>query len=114
MNIARQTMHRLPQQLLINLVRAYRFALSPWLGSACRFEPTCSAYALEALESHGALAGTYLTAHRLCRCHPLGSGGVDLVPSQAPTLFRHLAKGFERPAARPATAPLLPIDKTTP
>ena len=103
MTIIRDAIQRLPQQTLIGLVRAYRMLLSPWLGSACRFEPTCSAYALEALESHGALAGSYLTVHRLCRCHPLCQGGLDLVPTQSPTLFRRLA-----------AAPLHPIDKTTP
>jgi hypothetical protein len=75
------------QRLLINLVRAYRFLLSPWLGSACRFEPTCSAYALQALQQHGALAGSYLTVHRLARCHPWCEGGIDTVPPQPPALF---------------------------
>lgn len=65
---------------LIALVRAYRYCLSPWLGSACRFEPTCSRYALEALELHGAAGGTYLSARRVLRCHPWCEGGVDPVP----------------------------------
>ena len=69
------------------LVRAYRVLLSPWLGSACRFEPTCSAYALGALERHGAGWGTYLTAGRLLRCHPWCAGGLDPVPAGAPPLF---------------------------
>jgi putative membrane protein insertion efficiency factor len=56
--------------LLMALVRGYRLLLSPWLGSACRFEPTCSAYSLQALERHGAAAGSYLTLRRLARCHP--------------------------------------------
>ncbi|MGH8820424.1 MAG: membrane protein insertion efficiency factor YidD, partial [Rhodoferax sp.] len=55
---------------LINLVKAYRLLLSPWLGSACRFEPTCSAYSLQALQEHGAATGSYLTLRRLVRCHP--------------------------------------------
>ena len=58
------------QRCLIALVKGYRLLLSPWLGSACRFEPTCSAYSLEALERHGAARGSYLTLHRLARCHP--------------------------------------------
>jgi putative membrane protein insertion efficiency factor len=70
------------QQLLVGLVRAYRFFLSPWLGSACRFEPTCSAYALQALQQHGAAAGSYLTLRRLARCHPWCAGGHDPVPEQ--------------------------------
>jgi len=68
--------------LLIRLVQAYRLLLSPWLGSACRFEPTCSIYALQALETHGAGLGSYLTLRRLTRCHPWCAGGHDPVPSR--------------------------------
>ena len=68
------------QMLLIRCVRAYRLLLSPWLGSACRFEPTCSVYALEALSQHGAAQGSYLTLRRLGRCHPWCAGGPDPVP----------------------------------
>ena len=68
------------KQLLLMLVRGYRLLLSPWLGSACRFEPTCSAYALGALHEHGAFAGSYLTLRRLARCHPACAGGCDPVP----------------------------------
>jgi len=76
--------------LLMALVRGYRLMLSPWLGSACRFEPTCSAYSLQALERYGAAAGTYLTLRRLVRCHPWCDGGHDPVPDQAPKLFTGL------------------------
>ena len=68
------------QGILIGVVRAYRLLLSPWLGSSCRFEPTCSAYALQALQQHGAATGTYLTLRRLARCHPWCAGGHDPVP----------------------------------
>ena len=78
------------QSLLIGLVKGYRLLLSPWLGSACRFEPTCSRYALGALESHGAAAGTYLTIARLARCHPWCDGGLDPVPEDKPRLFSRL------------------------
>jgi len=61
--------------LLMGLVKGYRLLLSPWLGSACRFEPSCSAYALQALEQHGAAAGSYLTLRRLARCQPWCAGG---------------------------------------
>jgi putative membrane protein insertion efficiency factor len=81
---------QLPQALLIGLVRGYRFFLKPWLGNACRFEPTCSAYALQALQRHGAAAGSYLMVRRLARCHPWCDGGCDPVPDQAPTLFTRL------------------------
>ena len=78
------------RQLLIGVVRGYRLLLSPWLGSACRFEPTCSVYALQALERHGAAAGSYMTVHRLMRCHPWCAGGSDPIPEQAPRLFTAL------------------------
>ncbi|MGV0985831.1 MAG: membrane protein insertion efficiency factor YidD [Limnohabitans sp.] len=78
------------KRLLIGMVRGYRLVLSPWLGSACRFEPTCSAYALQALDRHGAAAGSYLTVHRLMRCHPWCAGGSDPIPEQAPRLFTAL------------------------
>lgn len=71
---------RLPQRLLIGVVKAYRLLLSPWLGSDCRFEPTCSAYALQALQQRGAVSGSYLTLYRLVRCHPWCDGGLDPVP----------------------------------
>jgi putative membrane protein insertion efficiency factor len=75
------------QRLLIWLVKGYRLLLSPWLGSSCRFEPTCSRYALEALERHGAAIGSYLTLRRLLRCHPWCEGGCDPVPAERPRLF---------------------------
>lgn len=78
------------QNLLMGAVRAYRLLLSPWIGSSCRFEPTCSAYALDALSSHGAAAGSYLTLHRLVRCGPWCQGGHDPIPTQAPRLFTAL------------------------
>lgn len=74
---------RLPQKTLVALVKAYRLLLSPWLGSSCRFEPTCSAYSLQALQQHGAAKGSYLTVHRLLRCHPGCNGGYDPVPPSA-------------------------------
>lgn len=80
---------RLPQTLLIGLVKGYRLLLSPWLGSACRFEPTCSAYSLQALQQHGATVGSYLTLRRLVRCHPWCDGGHDPVPPVP--LFSRLA-----------------------
>ena len=66
-------------------VRAYRLVLSPWIGHACRFQPTCSAYALEALDRHGALRGSWLAARRVARCHPWGSAGYDPVPGHETT-----------------------------
>lgn len=68
------------KHLLIGLVKAYRFALKPWWGSQCRFTPTCSEYALESLERHGAIRGGWLTVGRVTRCHPWCEGGFDPVP----------------------------------
>ena len=76
--------------LLMGVVKGYRLFLSPWLGSACRFEPTCSAYSLEALERHGAAVGSYLTVRRLVRCHPWCDGGHDPVPAGAQDMPRSL------------------------
>lgn len=88
------TVARLPARALMTLVRGYRYFLSPWLGSACRFEPTCSQYALHALEKHGAMAGSLLTVGRLLRCHPWCAGGHDPVPEQKPRLFTGLLKSL--------------------
>lgn len=76
--------------VLVFVVRGYRLLLSPWIGNSCRFEPSCSAYAIQALESHGAAAGSYLTMVRLVRCHPWCAGGHDAVPTQRPRLFAWL------------------------
>jgi putative membrane protein insertion efficiency factor len=71
--------------LIIALVRflhrGYKLLLSPWIGQQCRFYPTCSDYALEAIERHGILAGLFLAIKRVGRCHPYCEGGVDPVPS---------------------------------
>ena len=64
-------------------VRAYRLLFSPWVGHGCRYQPTCSAYALEALEKHGAFKGAWLAARRIARCHPWGGSGVDNVPDHS-------------------------------
>jgi putative membrane protein insertion efficiency factor len=61
-------------------VRAYRLVLSPWIGNSCRYQPTCSVYALEALEAHGALKGGWLALRRILRCNPWGGSGYDPVP----------------------------------
>lgn len=66
--------------LLRSLVLAYRWLVRPWLGQHCRFYPSCSEYALEALKRHGGLRGGWLSLRRLLRCHPWHEGGIDLVP----------------------------------
>lgn len=78
----------LATRVLMALVRAYQLVLSPWLQTGCRYEPTCSNYGMQALSRHGALAGSYLAAARVLRCHPFCAGGHDPVPERAPRLFR--------------------------
>jgi uncharacterized protein len=67
-------------RLLLALIRAYRYLLSPWWGGGCRFTPTCSSYAMEAIERHGAGRGGWLALRRIARCHPWCAGGFDPVP----------------------------------
>lgn len=89
----------LPQRLLTGAVRGYRLLLKPWLGNACRFEPTCSQYALDALQRHGAARGTLLAGGRLLRCHPWCAGGCDPVPDRF--ALRGLFTRFDAAAADP-------------
>lgn len=78
------SLRRIAVTLLSAPVHLYRYAISPWLPRACRFEPSCSTYALEALHAHGPFRGTWLALKRLARCHPIewlgGSSGLDPVP----------------------------------
>lgn len=73
--------------ILIGLVRVYQATLSPLLGGACRFEPSCSHYGISALRRHGALRGSWLTLRRLLRCRPFGPSGYDPVPDRWPGYF---------------------------
>lgn len=68
------------KRAVLALLQAYRYAISPMLGRNCRFVPSCSEYAVEAVERHGALKGSWLAARRVCRCHPVSGGGFDPVP----------------------------------
>jgi putative membrane protein insertion efficiency factor len=70
----------LPRRCLAGLIRGYQIVLSPLLPPSCRFYPSCSQYALEAVNRHGAMKGTWLAARRLARCHPFNPGGYDPVP----------------------------------
>lgn len=73
-------MRSLVRFVLLGLIRIYQLCLSPFMAPHCRFTPTCSAYAQEAIERHGACTGTWLALKRLARCHPLGGSGYDPVP----------------------------------
>ncbi len=75
------------KSLLLVLLRAYKLGLSPFLGQNCRFYPSCSDYAAEAVRLHGALKGSGLAARRLCKCHPWHPGGLDPVPNSSSTLL---------------------------
>jgi putative membrane protein insertion efficiency factor len=68
------------RKALILVIRGYQLWISPLLPSACRYYPTCSAYAVEAIEKHGAVSGSWLALRRITRCHPFRSGGYDPVP----------------------------------
>jgi putative membrane protein insertion efficiency factor len=72
----------LPRRALVGLVLFYRLLLKAWIGNSCRFEPSCSSYALDALKRHGAVQGSLLTGGRLLRCHPWCDGGLDPVPER--------------------------------
>ncbi len=74
------TLRRTTAKLLIGLVRIYQLIISPFLGNNCRFYPSCSAYTIEAMETHGVLKGLYLGIRRVLRCHPYHEGGLDPVP----------------------------------
>ena len=74
----RQTISLAPR-LLVMLVRLYQASFGPFMGGHCRFSPTCSQYAIDALTAHGALGGSWLTVRRISRCHPFGGGGYDPV-----------------------------------
>jgi uncharacterized protein len=71
-------------RIAATLVRLYQLTLSPFLGGSCRFVPSCSVYAHEAIVTHGAVRGTWLALRRLARCHPLGQAGLDPVPPVHP------------------------------
>ncbi len=68
------------RQILIGLIRGYQYFVSPWLGAHCRYAPTCSQYALEAVSIHGPRKGAWLAVKRIARCHPWHAGGHDPVP----------------------------------
>jgi putative membrane protein insertion efficiency factor len=83
--------------ILLVLLRAYQLGISPYLGQNCRFYPSCSQYALEAVREHGALRGGFLMTRRLCKCHPWHPGGVDPVPEKATATSAQPARSWRPP-----------------
>jgi uncharacterized protein len=81
------------RKILIAVIQLYRWFVSPMLGSNCRFYPSCSCYAQESLQRHGAFRGTWLAARRIGRCHPWHPGGYDPVPDSLPPLFKRPSHG---------------------
>ena len=73
----KETLSSMPSLALIAMVRAYQVTLSPWLGQACRFQPTCSHYMIGAVKKYGAVRGLWRGTLRICRCHPFRQGGYD-------------------------------------
>ncbi len=71
-----------PQNIIIKLIKGYQYLVSPLLGSNCRFTPTCSTYAIEAINRFGVVKGSWLASKRILKCHPLNAGGDDPVPTQ--------------------------------
>jgi putative membrane protein insertion efficiency factor len=83
--------------IMVWVIKAYRLLLSPWLDGACRFYPTCSAYALQALEGHGLIKGGCLSMHRFCRSQPFCQGGHDPVPEPRHDVIKPLFSFTEPP-----------------
>ncbi|HET9249589.1 MAG TPA: membrane protein insertion efficiency factor YidD [Actinomycetota bacterium] len=90
------------RSLLLAMIRLYRVTLSGWLGGQCRYTPSCSRYAEDAIRTHGALKGTWLATWRVLRCNPFGRGGVDPVP---PGRDRRRAPAYDGVIQSPVSAP---------
>jgi len=101
----RDVLQHLPAQTLRFAIRVYQLFIAPLLGPRCRFHPSCSAYAAEAIGRHGAVAGSWLAAKRVARCHPWCDGGYDPVPENVTGLnLTHRSKAH-RSCCVPDTAP---------
>lgn len=94
------------RRLVVWLLRGYKFAISPLFGQTCRFYPSCSSYAIEAVETHGAIKGSWLAMRRLSRCHPWNPGGVDHVPGSRRAMLsaEYRSEDPSDPTSQPAGA----------
>jgi len=82
-------MKQVPKTVALLLLRGYKFAISPWFGAACRYRPTCSEYAMQAIELHGVLRGSWMAIGRLLRCHPFAGAGYDpVLPKNSPAALQ--------------------------
>jgi putative membrane protein insertion efficiency factor len=103
-------------RILIVPIEAYRRLISPFLGQRCRFHPSCSAYAVEAIGTHGAIRGLWLASRRLARCHPWNAGGVDPVPPRRPPAWvgppSAAPADFVGPTALPVSPPVMTAGAT--
>ncbi len=89
----------LPRNVCVVILRAYRTIISPLYGEVCRYYPSCSAYALEAIQKHGVVRGVWLGSRRIARCHPWAAGGVDDVPEPRVRRYAITRFGFVTPAS---------------
>ncbi len=90
----------LPRNVVVAVLRFYRLAISPFYGDVCRYYPSCSAYALRAVQEHGVIGGVILAVRRLARCHPWSAGGVDDVPAKSILTYSVTPFGFVVPKAQ--------------
>ena len=90
----------LPRNAVVLLLRGYRAVISPLYGDVCRYYPSCSRYALEAVQEHGVVVGSALATARVCRCHPWAAGGVDDIPRRRSYRYRVTPFGFVVGATR--------------
>ena len=86
---------QISQRFLVSIIRGYQILFSPLLGPKCRFYPSCSEYAKEAISVHGAAKGSWMSAKRICKCHPLHQGGYDPVPTKSELLEEKLNKTYQ-------------------
>ena len=94
MNTAIAAVILAPRNVAVLLLRAYRAVISPLYGDVCRYYPSCSAYALQAIQQHGVVVGSYLGFRRILRCHPWAAGGVDDVPPARKPRYEVTPFGF--------------------
>lgn len=93
--------HRWPSLGLLGLIQLYKWTLSPIIGRDCRYLPTCSSYAADAIRAHGAWAGGWMATARICRCHPWGGQGYDPVPGTDPAHDAQQDTQLTNPAPQP-------------